>query len=152
MPPKEKKPKKEKKVKDEVHGPMESEESNEDDEDFTKPQGPEWKPAKFVSYETMGLCKTADNPIMRPCGFRKDGQLRKIKDTCLIARMKHICVLKDKSKPKLAVCITMYNENEEELRFTLRGLIQNYNILHKDEAVRMGQQDMIVTCVCDGYD
>jgi hypothetical protein len=119
MPPKEKKPKKEKKEKE----AMESEESAEDDEDFLKPQGPEWKPAKFVSYETMGLCKTADNPVMRPCGFRKDGQLRKIKDTCLIARMKHICVLKDKSKPKLAVCITMYNENEEELRFTLRGLI-----------------------------
>ena len=137
MPGDDKKPKKEKKVK-KVHTAEDSASSESGDEDFTKAPAAEWKPAKFVSYETMGLCKTADNPIMRPCGFRKDGQLRKIKDTCLIARMKHICVLKDKSKPKLAVCITMYNENEEELRFTLRGLIQNYNILHKDEAVKMG--------------
>ncbi len=115
-----------------------SADSYDADEDFTKPPAAEWKPAKFVSYETMGLCKTPDNPVMRPCGFRKDGQLRKIKDTCLIARMRNICILKDKSKPKLAVCITMYNENEEELRFTLRGLIQNYNILHTDPGVKMG--------------
>ena len=50
-----------------------STDSYDADEDFTKPPAPEWKPAKFVSYETMGLCKTADNPVMRPCGFRKDG-------------------------------------------------------------------------------
>ena len=121
-------------------------------EDFNKPPAPEWKPAKFVSYETMGLCKTVDNPTMRPCGFRKDGKLRKIKDTCLIARMRNINIMKDKSKPKLAVCITMYNENEEELRWTLKGLIQNYNIMHTDPDVKMSQQELVVCCVCDGYD
>jgi hypothetical protein len=60
--------------------------------------------------------------------------------------------MKDKSKPKLAVCITMYNENEEELKWTLKGLIQNYNIMHTDPDVKMSQQDLVVCCVCDGYD
>ena len=77
-----------------------------------------WKPAKFQSYETMGLTKTAQNETIRPCGFRKDGKLRKIKDTCLIARMKNLCVLKE-TQPKIAACITMYNENESEFKITL---------------------------------
>lgn len=32
-----------------------------------------WKPAKFKSYETLGLTTTPLNPVVRPCGFRPDG-------------------------------------------------------------------------------
>jgi len=45
-----------------------------------------------------------------------------------------------------------YNEYETELKFTLRGLIQNYNILYMDPDVKLQQQDMVVCCVCDGYE
>jgi chitin synthase len=94
---------------------------NENDEDL-RPDKNEWKPAKFASYEVMGLASTKDNPIVRPCGFRKDGKFRKVKDTCMISRMRNLNILKD-TRPKLAVCITMYNEDETELKFTMKGLI-----------------------------
>ena len=32
-----------------------------------------WKPAKHISYETMGLTQTEKNDLVRPCGFRLDG-------------------------------------------------------------------------------
>jgi len=52
--------------------------------------------------------------------------MRKIKNTCLIAKMKTRNRIKSKN-PKMAVCITMYNEDEKELKNTLRGVIYNYN-------------------------
>lgn len=57
-----------------------------------------------------------------------------------------------KSNPKLAVCITMYNENENELKETMTGVLQNYNIMYKDPDIKMRQHDLVVVCVCDGYD
>ena len=53
-----------------------------------------WKPAKFISYETMGLTSTESNPTVRPCGIRLDGKPRVIKSTCLLARMKRLNLLK----------------------------------------------------------
>ena len=82
----------------------------------------EWKPAKFISYETMGLTKTKLNDNMRPCGFRSDGTARVIKSTCMVARMKRSNLL-DQTHPKLAVCITMYNENETEFKDTISGVL-----------------------------
>jgi len=60
--------------------------------------------------------------------------------------------LLSKENPKLAVCITMYNENEEELRTTMKGVIQNYNAMYMDKNVDMRQQDLVVVLVCDGYE
>jgi len=77
---------------------------------------------KFVSYETMGLASTVHNPTMRPCGFMTNGKFRKIKDNCLIARMRNLNILND-TRPKLAVCMTMYNEDEDLFRKTLEGVI-----------------------------
>ena len=54
--------------------------------------------------------------------------------------------------PKLCVCITMYNENEAELKTTISGVLQNYNVMSMDPDIQMKQQDLIVVCVCDGYD
>jgi len=43
-------------------------------EDATyKTEHSEWKPAKYVSYETMSLTTTKLNPTVRPCGFRTNG-------------------------------------------------------------------------------
>ena len=99
----------------------------------------------------MGLSSTKLNPSVRPHGFKSDGKLRMIKATCLLARMKKLCLLND-TTPKLAVCITMYNENEAELKMTISGVLQNYNIMHMDPDIRMKQEDLIVVCVADGYD
>lgn len=74
----------------------------------------DWKPAKFVSYECLSMCKTEANPVMRPCGFRTDGRPRKIKETCMLRRMKNLNILNE-TTPKLACCITMYNEDFSEL-------------------------------------
>lgn len=81
-----------------------------------------WKPAKFISYEAMGLTTTKLNTRVRPCGFKVNGKNRIIKSTCLLARIKKLNMLKNTS-PKLAVCITMYNENESELITTMKGVL-----------------------------
>ena len=52
----------------------------------------------------------------------------------------------------MAVCITMYNEDESELKTTLEGVIQNYNAMFMDKNVGMRQQDLVVVLVCDGYE
>lgn len=65
--------------------------------------------------------------------------------------MRNLSILND-TQPKLAVCITMYNENEAELKTTLEGVIQNYNVMYSDKKIAMRQQDIVVVCVCDGFD
>jgi hypothetical protein len=45
--------------------------------------------------------------------------------------MKKLNMIKKKT-PKIAVCITMYNENEAELQMTMRGVLQNYNAMYMD--------------------
>ena len=97
---------------------------------------PEWKPAKFQSYEVMGLTSTKLNPSVRPCGFLKNGKNRMIKKTCLLSRMKKLCLIKE-TTPKLCVCITMYNENEAELKTTISGVLQNYNVMSMDPDIQM---------------
>src|SRR5205085_69447 len=91
------------------------------------------------------------NCKIRPCGFRPKDKMRKIKNTCLIAKMKTRNRLQGKT-PKLAVCITMYNENEKELKNTLAGVIYNYNELRNDESLNFKKDDFIVFLICDGYD
>ena len=49
----------------------------------------------------------------------------------MIARIRELCILKE-TQPKIAVCITMYNEDESEFKTTLTGLIQNYNVMYMD--------------------
>jgi hypothetical protein len=49
--------------------------------DRQKKNNTKWKPAKYVSFETMGLTSTALNPTVRPCGFKTDGKNRMIKNT-----------------------------------------------------------------------
>ena len=46
----------------------------------------------------------------------------------------------------------MYNEDENELRTTLSGLIQNYNELRIDPELNFKKQDFVVFLICDGYD
>ena len=65
--------------------------------------------------------------------------------------MKKLNILRQQN-PKLAICITMYNENEDELKTTMRGILQNYNAMYLDPEIKMRQKDMIVVCVCDGFD
>ena len=110
----------------------------------------DFKPAKHCTYETMGLVSTPKNPITRPCGFRSDGTIRKVKDSCLLARMRSLAMIKNEN-PKLAVCITMYNEDENLLMHTLGGVMQNYNAMYKDQDLVFRQKDMVVVLVCDGY-
>ena len=77
--------------------------------------------------------------------------MRKIKNTCLIAKIKTKCRMRG-ANPKMAVCITMYNEDEQELRNTLTGVIHNYNELRMDKGIDFKKEDFIVFLICDGYD
>ena len=52
--------------------PIDEEDSLEES-DMNQIKLKNWKPAKFQSYETMGLTKTKLNPTVRPCGFLKNG-------------------------------------------------------------------------------
>ena len=65
--------------------------------------------------------------------------------------MRQLGILKSKN-PRLAVCITMYNETEDELQATLTGVIQNYNAMFMDPDIKLKQQEFVVCLVCDGYD
>jgi len=65
--------------------------------------------------------------------------------------MRQLGILKVKN-PRLAVCITMYNETEDELQATLTGVIQNYNAMYLDPDLKLRQQEFVVVLVCDGYD
>ena len=46
----------------------------------------------------------------------------------------------------------MYNEDENELKNTLRGVIQNYNCLRLDQYTKFTKDDLCVLVVCDGYE
>lgn len=59
---------------------------------------------------------------------------------------------KDKKNPALAVCITMYNENEKEFMETISGVLQNYNAMYKDPLLKLRQNDLIVVLIADGYE
>jgi hypothetical protein len=46
----------------------------------------------------------------------------------------------------------MYNENEQELKETLRGVIHNYNELRTDPLLDFKKKDFVIFIICDGYD
>ena len=47
----------------------------------------------------------------------------------------------------------MYNEDEVELKNTLRGIIHNYNCFRSDDKkYKLTKDDFCVTIICDGYD
>ena len=46
----------------------------------------------------------------------------------------------------------MYNEDEEELKRTLSGVIHNYNELRLDKSLDYKKEDFIVFLICDGFD
>ena len=46
----------------------------------------------------------------------------------------------------------MYNEDEVELKNTLRGLIHNYNCFRSDKNFKLTKDDFLIFIVCDGYD
>jgi hypothetical protein len=95
----------------------------------------EWKRTLHKSYETMALMQSQLNFKVKPAGFRKTGKFRQIKQTCLLSRIKTKCKVRG-TPPKMAVCITMYNEKEDELITTLRGVIHNYNELRNDKSLK----------------
>ena len=111
----------------------------------------DWKPRSETTYETLTLVKTSFNCKIRGAGFRKNGKMRHIKKTCLLAKIKTRCRIR-KRNPALAVCITMYNEDSAELKSTLRGLVHNYNCFRADPNFDLTKDDFLIFVVCDGYD
>lgn len=97
------------------------------------------------------LTKTELNCKTRPAGFRINGKYRQIKNTCMLAKIRTRCRIR-KAPPKLAVCITMYNEDEKELQTTLSGLLHNYNCLRLDKKHQFTKDDFLVCVICDGYE
>ena len=55
--------------------------------------------------------------------------------------------------PAMCICITMYNENEQELKNTLRGIVHNYNCFRaEDQNFGLNKDDFCVALICDGYE
>ena len=46
----------------------------------------------------------------------------------------------------------MYNEEVEELKQTLEGVMYNYSYLCRDPSLDFQEQDILVVLVCDGFD
>lgn len=46
----------------------------------------------------------------------------------------------------------MYNEDIEEFKLTMRGILQNYEVLCQDPKIRMKRNDLLVVLCCDGFD
>ena len=69
----------------------------------------------------------------------------------MISKIRTRCRIR-KDNPKLAVCITMYNEDEKELQHTLRGCLHNYNCMKLDDKLPFTKDDFLVVVVCDGYE
>lgn len=110
-----------------------------------------WKPPLNKSYELLCLTNSELNHKIRPAGFRPTGKCRQVKSTCLLSKIRTRCIMR-KAWPKMAVCITMYNEDESELLTTLSGVIHNYNCLRLDSKTKFSKDDMLVVVICDGYD
>ena len=109
------------------------------------------KPRINSSFETLVLATSSLDQKLRPAGFRANGCYRQIKNSSLLAKIKDRCTLR-RQNPKLAVCITMYNEDEKELQNTLRGCLLNYNKLRVDPGTKFTKDDFLVTVICDGYE
>lgn len=46
----------------------------------------------------------------------------------------------------------MYNEDEQELKNTLTGVLHNYNELKLDKDLNFKKEDFLVFLICDGFD
>ena len=90
----------------------------------------DWKPPALHSYDTIQLITNEEGEVL-PVGFGHNGMTRRIKRDSLLSQMKTRCQTLG-VPPKMAVCITMYNEDVSELKQTLSGAIQNYNELCND--------------------
>jgi len=79
-----------------------------------------YKPSKYHSFETIQL--VSEELRTRPGGFRSNGMPGKMADQTLLRlvkrRFKHMG-----RAPKLAICITMYNEDVKEFKETIAGVI-----------------------------
>lgn len=113
----------------------------------------QWKPRSETTYETLVLTNSEFNSKVRGAGFRSDGRARQIKFTqCLLSDIRRRCSQRKRS-PALCICITMYNEDEQELKNTLRGVVHNYNCFRaEDERYKLTKDDFTVVLICDGYD
>lgn len=69
----------------------------------------------------------------------------------MLAKIRTKCRTR-KENPKLAVCITMYNEDVSELKHTLSGCLHNYNTCKLDKKLKFTKDDFLVCVVVDGYD
>ena len=119
--------------------------------EFIKKRDVPWKPAINVSYETLMITDTAHNQSLRPAGFRPDGKPRQIKNTSMMSKIRTRCAIR-KENPKVAVCITMYNEAFEELQATMQGVLHNYNCLKIDPKTNFTKDDFLVVVIVDGYE
>ena len=114
----------------------------------------QWKPRSETTYETLVLTSSEFNSKVRGAGFREDGQARHIKFTdCLLSDIRRRCRQRNRV-PAMTVCITMYNEDENELKNTLRGIVHNYNCFRAegDKYKHLTKDDFTVMIICDGYD
>lgn len=86
-----------------------------------------------------------------PCGFLKNGQIRPIYGNSLIGRIKRYHH-NHGTNPKLMICVTMYNEDVEEFKISMRGVLQNIEVLCQDPQVQMKKNDVLVVLCCDGFE
>jgi len=55
-------------------------------------------------------------------------------------------------KPRVMAGVTMYNEAEDEIQFTMEGIVRNHQQLKKDSRINFGEEELIVIIICDGHE
>jgi chitin synthase len=53
-------------------------------------------------------------------------------------------------KPRICVCVTIYNESRKDLEESLDGLLENLSIFKKE--LKIHNHEMVVVVVFDGID
>jgi hypothetical protein len=49
-------------------------------------------------------------------------------------------------------CVTMYNEDENEFKYTMKGVLQNFEVMCQDPHIAMKKNDFCVILACDGLE
>ena len=77
-----------------------------------------------------------ENGELKPADFNRDGKKLQIKEDCLLGEIRKLHMNKQNSTPKLAICITMYNESKDEFKRTLRGVLMSYVYMLRDQDLK----------------
>ena len=93
----------------------------------------------------MDIDSTSDDEITSSSRYRH------ILNSQLLQSIKSEAAAKNQ-KPRIMAGVTMYNEAEDEIQFTMEGILRNHLQIRKDGRFEFGEEELIVIIICDGHE